>query len=288
MVKIVKVKLNVIPFIRFFFSIALLLTLDANAVIRKKTEAADAKSCLTVLDKLIDSSPKKFKHLDPPLFYEMNITETRAMEMGNIAKKGWNAFYDPKKLTKILERIAAGKSVDSKDAAYLKKLRKRSILVKSVVQILGDDHKPPSTLSRFNSKLGLLNDARPKNPSWDAQGLAATLLQTQADLKWNFTPDANVKKYFDKRKNKIIKMVKNGSLDDESLHDVRKMIRQLMMITYLHHVIEPTPEGEAQVEYLHALSRALANFRSSRQMQYQIPKDLKSQILNALNNLAVK
>ncbi len=243
------------------------------------------KDFLETLAKLVDSRPEEPKDLKLPKSYTVKLDTTNVKDMGGIAKDSWNAFYDPQKLEKILKKIASGHRVSSSDAKYLKKLRKRSIMVKSVVQILGKDHRPPHRISHFNSKLGLLNDSHPKRVSYEAADKARLLLDMLENLRWHFEPGTDVKAYFDKRKDKIKSLVKQGILDDDSVHSVRKMLRQLMMITYLNQVIEPTDEGKAQVEYMHSISRALARFRSSHQAQYEMPRELKHQILRTLNHL---
>jgi hypothetical protein len=267
---------------RILFLVLFLFAFQPISALAASTCAANIKE----LNRLLEMHVTKAYKLGDPKEFTMTVDRSQAKKMGSLATANWEDIYSPREVKKILKKVIDGKDLSKDEAETLKKIRKRSLLMKSVYQFLDEDHSPPGDLSKFNSILGRLNDSKPKNASNTAQQEAQALLGL-LDFEVNIKAASDVDNAFEKRKDKIRKLVKQNSITDASLHEVRKMIRQLSLVVSLDQVIEPSKRGKEQLDYLFSMSRAIASLRSHGG-SHTIPADLKRQILMVLDSLNVE
>jgi CHAD domain-containing protein len=172
--------------------------------------------------------------------------------------------YRPKRFRQILRSVQRLQVPNAKDQRYLRKVRRHALVVKTTLDLFGEEKSCPKKFRLFVRTLGQINDAVSANQMQRAAHHAETIKEwlprpTTICKIGSTRPGATekVRRNFDHIVTKIETRLTSRLLPAQDFHDLRKDIRKIFHAIRIYDVIVPSRRYQQGRRYLHALNDQL-------------------------------
>lgn len=222
------------------------------------------------------------------------------------------SYGDGSDLRQTLRTLAKGQKISSEVFARMKALRKLAITVRSGFIVFDEKHKVPKRFERFAKAFGKLNDALEFDADRLVPDLADRLLDAAGrqdisrDLEsFEAASPKSVERRMSELREEILTLAKERTMSVHDFHEVRKLLKHVLVSVQMAQAIEPSTEKKLTFDYLTVLNDALGNLRqgaleadlqsreqgekppNDEEVRQELPANLHRSIIDALRRLAM-